>query len=85
VSFSIIFQVDEIGCPIVTVGNDALAKLSLIGREPRRILDPNIDTVPAGYKVAAPTRGAAKSMSREISKALIRELLTNYPETGMLT
>jgi transaldolase len=59
-----IFQADEIGCHIITVSHDVLAKLSLIGKD----LDAySLETVKmfyrdasaAGFKIATPARKAA--------------------------
>jgi len=65
-----IFQADEIGCHIITVTNDILAKLKLVGRD---LGDFSLDTVQmfhndaakAGYQldVAAAARGAKSSKS----------------------
>ncbi|HTB92872.1 MAG TPA: transaldolase family protein, partial [Candidatus Sulfotelmatobacter sp.] len=63
-----IFQADEIGCHIITVTNDILAKLKLVGKD---LGDYSLDTVQmfhndaakAGYTlgVAAEARGAKSS------------------------
>jgi transaldolase len=63
-----IFQADEIGCHIITVTNDILAKLKLVGKD---LGDYSLDTVKmfhndaakAGYTldVAAAARGAKSS------------------------
>jgi len=65
-----IFQADEIGCHIITVTNDILAKLKLVGKD---LSDFSLDTVQifhndaakAGYSldVAAAARGAKSSKS----------------------
>jgi len=65
-----IFQADEIGCHIITVTNDILAKLKLVGKD---LADYSLDTVKmfhndaakAGYTldVAAAARGAKSSKS----------------------
>jgi len=65
-----IFQADEIGCHIITVTNDILAKLKLVGKD---LGDFSLDTVQmfhndatkAGYTldVAAAARGAKSSKS----------------------
>jgi len=65
-----IFQADEIGCHIITVTNDILAKLKLVGKD---LSDFSLDTVQmfhndaakAGYSLdmAAAARGAKSSKS----------------------
>jgi transaldolase len=70
-----VFQADEIGCHIITVSYDVLAKLSLIGKDLDGYSLETVkmfhrDAVAAGYKIAVPARGAAKSMLSEISKVL---------------
>jgi transaldolase len=65
-----IFQADEIGCHIITVTNDILAKLKLVGKD---LGEFSLDTVKmfhndaakAGYTldVAAAVRGAKSSKS----------------------
>jgi transaldolase len=65
-----IFQADEIGCHIITVTNDVLAKLKLVGKD---LADYSLDTVQmfhndaakAGYTLdaAAAARGAKSSKS----------------------
>jgi len=65
-----IFQADEIGCHIITVTNDVLAKLKLVGKD---LGDFSLDTVQmfhndaakAGYRldVATAARGAKSSKS----------------------
>lgn len=65
-----IFQADEIGCHIITVTNDVLAKLKLVGKD---LSDFSLDTVQmfhndaakAGYSLdmAAAARGAKSSKS----------------------
>jgi transaldolase len=65
-----IFQADEIGCHIITVTNDILAKLKLVGKD---LNDFSLDTVQmfhndaakAGYSldIAAAARGAKSSKS----------------------
>jgi transaldolase len=59
-----IFQADEIGCHIITVSHDVLAKLSLVGKN---LDDYSLETVKmfhrdataAGFKIATPARRAA--------------------------
>jgi transaldolase len=59
-----IFQADEIGCHIITVSHDVLAKLSLVGKD---LDEYSLDTVKmfyrdatvAGFKIATPQRKAA--------------------------
>jgi len=59
-----IFQADEIGCHIITVSHDVLAKLSLVGKD---LDDYSLETVKmfhrdaaaAGFKIATPARRAA--------------------------
>jgi transaldolase len=59
-----IFQADEIGCHIITVSHDVLAKLSLIGKD---LDDYSLETVKmfyrdataAGFKIEVPMRKAA--------------------------
>ena len=59
-----IFQADEIGCHIITVTHDVLAKLSLVGKD---LNEYSLDTVKmfhrdaqaAGYTIATPSRKAA--------------------------
>jgi len=65
-----IFQADEIGCHIITVTNDILAKLKLVGKD---LGDYSLDTVQmfhndaakAGYSLdmAGAARGAKSSKS----------------------
>ncbi len=59
-----IFQADEIGCHIITVSHDVLAKLSLVGKD---LDDYSLETVKmfhrdataAGFTIATPARRAA--------------------------
>jgi transaldolase len=59
-----IFQADEIGCHIITVSHDVLAKLSLVGKnldeyslETVRMF--HRDATAAGFRITAPVRRAA--------------------------
>ena len=59
-----IFQADEIGCHIITVSHDVLAKLSLVGKN---LNEYSLETVKmfyrdaqaAGFKIATSQRKAA--------------------------
>jgi transaldolase len=63
-----IFQADEIGCHIIAVTNDILAKLKLVGKD---LADYSLDTVQmfhndaakAGYSLDVAARGAKSSKS----------------------
>jgi transaldolase len=59
-----IFQADEIGCHIITVSHDVLAKLSLVGKDLNEYSLETVkmfyrDAVAAGFKIAVPARRAA--------------------------
>jgi transaldolase len=59
-----IFQADEIGCHIITVSHDVLAKLSLIGKDLDEYSLETVkmfhrDATAAGFMIAAPARRAA--------------------------
>ena len=59
-----IFQADEIGCHIITVSHDVLAKLSLIGKDLDEYSLETVkmfhrDATAAGFKIAVPERRAA--------------------------
>ena len=59
-----IFQADEIGCHIITVSHDVLAKLSLIGKDLDEYSLETVkmfhrDATAAGFKIAVPKRRAA--------------------------
>ena len=59
-----IFQADEIGCHIITVTNDVLAKLSLIGKDLDEYSLETVqmfhrDATAAGFTIAVPERRAA--------------------------
>jgi transaldolase len=59
-----IFQADEIGCHIITVSHDVLAKLSLIGKDLDEYSLETVkmfyrDATAAGFKIAVPARRAA--------------------------
>jgi transaldolase len=59
-----IFQADEIGCHIITVSHDVLAKLSLIGKDLDEYSLETVkmfhrDATAAGYRIAVPARRAA--------------------------
>lgn len=59
-----IFQADEIGCHIITVSHDVLAKLSLVGKDLDEYSLETVkmfyrDATAAGFKIAAPVRRAA--------------------------
>jgi transaldolase len=59
-----IFQADEIGCHIITVSHDVLAKLSLIGKDLDEYSLETVkmfyrDATAAGFKIAVPARKAA--------------------------
>jgi transaldolase len=59
-----IFQADEIGCHIITVSHDALAKLSLIGKDLDEYSLETVkmfyrDATAAGFKIEVPMRKAA--------------------------
>ena len=59
-----IFQADEIGCHIITVSHDVLAKLSLIGKDLNEYSLETVkmfyrDATAAGFKIAVPARRAA--------------------------
>jgi transaldolase len=59
-----IFQADEIGCHIITVSHDVLAKLSLVGKDLNEYSLETVkmfyrDAVAAGFKIDVPARKAA--------------------------
>ena len=59
-----IFQADEIGCHIITVSHDVLAKLSLIGKDLDEYSLETVkmfhrDATAAAFKIAVPARKAA--------------------------
>jgi transaldolase len=59
-----IFQADEIGCHIITVSHDVLAKLSLIGKDLDEYSLETVkmfhrDAAAAGFRIATPARRAA--------------------------
>ena len=59
-----IFQADEIGCHIITVSHDVLAKLSLVGKNLDEYSLETVkmfhrDATAAGFKIAVPARRAA--------------------------
>jgi transaldolase len=59
-----IFQADEIGCHIITVSHDVLAKLSLIGKDLNEYSLETVkmfhrDAVAAGFSIDVPARKAA--------------------------
>lgn len=59
-----IFQADEIGCHIITVSHDVLAKLSLVGKDLDEYSLETVkmfcrDAAAAGFKIATPPRRAA--------------------------
>jgi transaldolase len=59
-----IFQADEIGCHIITVSHDVLAKLSLIGKNLDEYSLETVkmfyrDATAAGFRIAVPARRAA--------------------------
>ena len=59
-----IFQADEIGCHIITVSHDVLAKLSLIGKDLDEYSLETVklfhrDATAAGFKIAVQERRAA--------------------------
>lgn len=59
-----IFQADEIGCHIITVSHDVLAKLSLVGKDLDEYSLETVkmfcrDAAAAGFKIATPARRAA--------------------------
>ncbi len=59
-----IFQADEIGCHIITVSHDVLAKLSLVGKDLDAYSLETVkmfhrDAAAAGFKIATPERRAA--------------------------
>ena len=59
-----IFQADEIGCHIITVSHDVLAKLSLVGKDLDEYSLETVkmfhrDATAAGFAIATPQRRAA--------------------------
>jgi transaldolase len=59
-----IFQADEIGCHIITVSHDVLAKLSLVGKDLGQYSLETVkmfhrDAMAAGFRIAVPPRKAA--------------------------
>lgn len=61
-----IFQADEIGCHIITVTNDVLAKLALVGKD----LDVySLDTVKMFFEDAKAANFAINTSSQEIARA----------------
>lgn len=57
-----IFQADAIGCHIITVTNDVLKKLSLVGHDPTRYSLETVqmfrnDAVAAGFSIPIPAKG----------------------------
>jgi transaldolase len=59
-----IFQADEMGCHIITVSHDVLAKLSLIGKALDEYSLETVkmfyrDATAAGFKIEVPARKAA--------------------------
>jgi transaldolase len=59
-----IFQADDIGCHIITVSHDVLAKLSLVGKDLNEYSLETVkmfhrDATAAGFKIAVPERRAA--------------------------
>jgi transaldolase len=59
-----IFQADEIGCHIITVSHDVLAKLSLVGKDLDAYSLETVkmfhrDATAAGFTIATPARRAA--------------------------
>jgi transaldolase len=59
-----IFQADEIGCHIITVSHDVLAKLSLVGKDLGEYSLETVkmfhrDATAAGFRIAVPPRKAA--------------------------
>jgi transaldolase len=59
-----VFQADEIGCHIITVSHDVLAKLSLVGKDLDEYSLETVkmfhrDAAAAGFRIATPARRAA--------------------------